>query len=345
MKYSTTNDELVAYLKKQEIISNPTVLEAFRAVDRGDFATPNLRQVAYENRPVQHGDIHLSAPFIYAEALEELRLKPGMSFLNIGSGTGYLSYLVSMLIGEMGVNHGVELSPVLLKHSAQCIAMTDQKLGRKTDIQVIQGNGMGISTDSGYDCVYVGAGCNPDKTMDYLKGLLNVGGILVAPFGEELVRMERTVDGSFSTRTLCDVVFSPIVMPPPPPKVTENKGGEAVAEEPPAIRFKVRPWSPACHSVYPEAFRNAVKTVLLANNREDTMPSVIPATVWMEIMSFARRDWFSRSERVGVTGAGQGAAGKAGPISQGCLGAAKSMALIPVKAGSAAATQIGCHVS
>lgn len=26
--------------------------------------------------------------------------------------------------------------------------------------------------------------------MDYLRGLLNVGGVMVAPFGEELVRVE-----------------------------------------------------------------------------------------------------------------------------------------------------------
>lgn len=42
-------------------------------------------QVVYFNRPVQDGDVHLSAPFIYADALEELQPKPGMSFLNIVS--------------------------------------------------------------------------------------------------------------------------------------------------------------------------------------------------------------------------------------------------------------------
>ena len=66
-----------------------------------------------------------------------------------GSGTCYLSYLVSMLIGELGVNHGVELSAKLLEHSARCIAATDVKLGRKTDIQVIHGNGLHVAADSG----------------------------------------------------------------------------------------------------------------------------------------------------------------------------------------------------
>lgn len=47
------------------------------------LARHGTRQVVYLNRPVQDGDVHLSAPFIYADALEELQPKPGMSFLNI----------------------------------------------------------------------------------------------------------------------------------------------------------------------------------------------------------------------------------------------------------------------
>lgn len=85
MKSPVNNDDLVEYLQKQRIVETPAILEAFRAVDRGEFATPSLRQVVYQNRPVQLGDIHLSAPFIYAEALEAFNLHPGMSFLNIVS--------------------------------------------------------------------------------------------------------------------------------------------------------------------------------------------------------------------------------------------------------------------
>ncbi|CAN0159377.1 unnamed protein product, partial [Ectocarpus fasciculatus] len=83
MKLPRSNDELVSHMKKHGILKTPAILEAFRAVDRGDFATPSLGQVVYFDRPVQDGDVHLSAPFIYADALEELSPKPGMSFLNI----------------------------------------------------------------------------------------------------------------------------------------------------------------------------------------------------------------------------------------------------------------------
>lgn len=47
MKLPRSNDELVAYMKKHSMVKTPAIIEAFRAVDRGDFATPNLGQVTW----------------------------------------------------------------------------------------------------------------------------------------------------------------------------------------------------------------------------------------------------------------------------------------------------------
>lgn len=60
-----------------------------------------------------------------------------------------------MLVGELGVNHGVELNESLLEHSARCIASTDERLGRKTDIQVLHGNGLSVAVEPGCGWVCV----------------------------------------------------------------------------------------------------------------------------------------------------------------------------------------------
>lgn len=45
MKLPITNNDLVEHMQKHGMVKTPAIMEAFRAVDRGDFATALLRQV------------------------------------------------------------------------------------------------------------------------------------------------------------------------------------------------------------------------------------------------------------------------------------------------------------
>ena len=95
---------MIQMLISQGNISTEAVIQAFRKVSRGDFIDPpddgQAEEVRYINMPFRNGVQHLSAPSIYATALEALELGEGMSFLNVCSGTGYLSALVSEIVGK-----------------------------------------------------------------------------------------------------------------------------------------------------------------------------------------------------------------------------------------------------
>lgn len=94
------NDDLIDNLKEAQYIRTEKVEQAFRAIDRGDYYLDGYRDSAYKDLAWKHGNIHLSAPCIYSEVMEALKLQPGLSFLNLGSGTGYLSTMVGLIIGE-----------------------------------------------------------------------------------------------------------------------------------------------------------------------------------------------------------------------------------------------------
>ena len=60
--------------------------------------------------------------------LEALDLRPGMTFLNIGSGSGYLSCIAASLLGQHGVSHGVEISHPAVDFSREAIVRWRERL-------------------------------------------------------------------------------------------------------------------------------------------------------------------------------------------------------------------------
>lgn len=94
-----SNDDLIDNLIEANYIKSSIVERIFRAVDRGAYFLPDPPADAYQDVAWKNGNFHLSAPCIYSEVLEKLQLGPGLSFLNLGSGTGYLSTMVGLAIG------------------------------------------------------------------------------------------------------------------------------------------------------------------------------------------------------------------------------------------------------
>ena len=64
--------------------------------------------MAHSDQPLKEGNVHISAPHIYASAIEALDLTPNssISFLNVGSGTGYISCIAAAILGPNSLNYG-----------------------------------------------------------------------------------------------------------------------------------------------------------------------------------------------------------------------------------------------
>ncbi|XP_056594340.1 protein-L-isoaspartate O-methyltransferase domain-containing protein 1 [Triplophysa dalaica] len=210
------NDDLIDNLKEAQYVRTERVEQAFRAIDRGDYYLDGYRDNAYKDLAWKHGNIHLSAPCIYSEVMEALKLQQGLSFLNLGSGTGYLSTMVGLIIGPFGVNHGVELHKDVVEYAKERLddfIKNSDSFDRfeLCEPHFVVGNCLEISTDSHqYDRIYCGAGVQKDHE-NYMKILLKVGGILVMPIEDQLTQIIRTGQSSWESKNILAVSFAPLV--------------------------------------------------------------------------------------------------------------------------------------
>jgi len=234
-------------------------------------------------------------------------LQPGLSFLNVGSGTGYFSSLVAELIGESSVNDGVDIWPESLAHA------TDRchKIG-KNAIEFTLGNiyELDLNAGSRYNRVYLGA-CATSRAT-YLQELLEVGGILVGPFqgdhGQQLRRIVRESETQFRVETLNSVHFasliepastvaSPLQEPEDAVDMRSASGGRLVVGLPGVpFKFALRQpaWTLERNWVYPMNFRHVAHAVL--NGYPANVSKVcLPVELWIEhILPWCPRWWFQQ---------------------------------------------------
>ncbi|XP_069739992.1 protein-L-isoaspartate O-methyltransferase domain-containing protein 2-like [Narcine bancroftii] len=212
------NDDLIDNLKEAHYIRTEVVEQAFRAIDRADYYLEIYKDNAYKDLAWKNGNIHLSAPCIYSEVMEALDLQPGLSFLNLGSGTGYLSTMVGLILGPFGINHGIELHVDVVEYANQKLEnfiKTSDSFDRFEfcEPSFVVGNCLEIAEDSRqYDRVYCGAGVQKDHE-EYMRNLIKVGGILVMPLEEKLTKIIRTGLNTWETEKILAVSFAPLILP------------------------------------------------------------------------------------------------------------------------------------
>lgn len=212
------HDDLVDKLKTANYIKTDTIETVYRAVDRAFYFLPECRDNAYRDLAWKKGNIHLSAPCIYAEVMESLCLEPGLSFLNLGSGTGYLSTMVGLVLGSYGVNHGVELFEDVVEYAQERL-IEFKKTAPALDCfdfcepSFIKGNSLSLNSDvRQYDRIYCGAAC-PENHENYMKNLLKIGGILVLPLNDKLMQITRKSQTIWDSKSVLSVSFSTLQLP------------------------------------------------------------------------------------------------------------------------------------
>lgn len=219
MSTGEDNDDLVDKLVEADYIKTALVEKVFRAIDRANYYLPDQRESAYKDLAWKHEHLHMSAPCIYSEVMEALQLEPGLSFLNLGSGTGYLSTMVGLILGPYGKNHGVEQHQDVVEYAKERLDEFKKTNSSFDEFDFCEPEfmvGNCLLLNSGcqlYDRVYVGAACPPEHE-GYMKNLIKIGGVLVMPLNDRLIQAKRTAETEWEVKNILPVSFATLVVPP-----------------------------------------------------------------------------------------------------------------------------------
>lgn len=156
-------------------IRDERLLEAMREIPRHRFVPPSLVHQAYADAPLPIGEGQtISQPFIVAEMTQLLVLTGAEKVLEIGTGSGYQTAVLSRLSREVV---SVELIPELSARARKTLSALEM-----TNIVFRIGDGsLGSPDDAPFDRVIVTA-ASPDVPAPLFEQL-DEGGIMVIPLG------------------------------------------------------------------------------------------------------------------------------------------------------------------
>ena len=201
------NNDLVTELKKKGI-SDQKILSAIKKVPRELFINQASAEWAYENMPlpVECGQT-ISQPYVVAYMIDCLKLKKTDKVLEIGTGTGYQTAIISHLCQTI---YTIEIFSKLFSQAKFNI----EKLKIKNVIYKL-GNGVnGWEENNFFDAIIVSAAS--EEISSQLLQNLKINGQLIFPKkypfeNQKLILIEKIGENNFKKKELFDVKFVPLL--------------------------------------------------------------------------------------------------------------------------------------
>lgn len=180
--------QLLNELIRAKVLNNPLIIKAFEKVDRADFVLPEFSDAAYLDQPLPIGFKQtISQPLTVALMLEWLAPRAGEKILDIGCGSGWVTALLSIIVGRKGKVIGIERVPELAEFAKINIAKYPV-LCRISAI--VQGNGAtGYGKEAPFDRIIAAASAK-EISLSW-KEQLKIGGRIVAPVRNSIIIIDK----------------------------------------------------------------------------------------------------------------------------------------------------------
>jgi protein-L-isoaspartate(D-aspartate) O-methyltransferase len=197
---------MIEHQLKARGIFDERVLAAFSRVPREDFIACDLREHAYEDRPLTIGCSQtISQPYIVASMLQAAELRPEDCVLEIGTGSGYQSALLAEIVS----------SAISIERHSDLAQIARERLSRLgyTNVEIVIADGtLGYLPKAPYDAILVSAAA--PRIPQTLAQQLAMGGRMVVPVGhrdlQDLILVRNQEEGLRHIR-LDGCAFVPLI--------------------------------------------------------------------------------------------------------------------------------------
>lgn len=200
---------LVNNLIKDGYLRTDAIIDAFSEIQRIEFIPEELESEAEANIPLPIGfGQTISQPLTVAIMFELLNPEVGHHVLEVGSGSGWATALLSYIVGSKGKVTSLEIIPELYAIGKTNVDKYGYVKNGIADMQCSDGT-HGYPPNAPYDRILVSAMAT--EVPQALKDQLKVGGKMVIPIHNDIWYLEKRGDNDFYKEEYPGFSFVPLV--------------------------------------------------------------------------------------------------------------------------------------
>ena len=198
---------LIKELIKEGWLKSKKIIQAFENIRREDFVIDKSLADIDSALPIGY-DQTISQPLVVAFMLEKLDPAPGEKILDVGSGSGWTTALLSHIVGQKGRVVGLEIIKELKEFGEKNVSKYNFINKGITEFHLTDGR-KGWKEEAPYDKILCSA--EAKELPSKLKKQLKVGGRIVIPIEDSICVFDKISDKEFLKKCYPGFVFVPLV--------------------------------------------------------------------------------------------------------------------------------------
>jgi protein-L-isoaspartate(D-aspartate) O-methyltransferase len=206
--FTREREAMVERQLRRRGIDEKAIIDAFLAVPRESFVSPEYAHLAYGDHPlpIEAGQT-ISQPYIVALMIQAAGFGQGDHVLEVGAGSGYAAAVISRIATKV----------IAIERQHDLVDVARERLGRLgyDNVEIVEGDGTkGCPDHAPFDAILAAASGShvPRPLIEQLAP----NGRIVMPVGDpgwvqELVKVTKQEDGILKQENLGGVRFVPLI--------------------------------------------------------------------------------------------------------------------------------------